>query len=118
MFEYPIEKYRFYTATKITGEPYRVVAVSTYEGKTVRGVAKCDPRDNFDMELGKQLAAARCNQKIARKRVNRASKQYNKAENAVEKANKHMTAMTEYLHDACAALSTANEIVKDLLKKI
>ena len=112
MSEYPIEKYKFYFA------PNKVVAVSTYEGKIVRGVAKCDPKDEFDVNIGKQLAAARCNQKIAQKRVNRASKQYDKAENAVKKANKHMTAMTEYLHDACAALSTANGTVKDLLKKI
>lgn len=112
MSEYPIEKYKFYFA------PNKVVAVSTYEGKIVRGVAKCDPRDEFDAELGKQLAAARCNQKIAQKRVKRASKQYDNAANALTKASKHMASMTDYFQDACEALTTANGTVKDLLKKI
>lgn len=40
---YPIEKYRYYT----NGQ--RVIAVSTYAGKTVRGVAACDPNDTFSM---------------------------------------------------------------------
>ena len=44
---YPIEKYRYYTNGR------RVIAVSTYAGKTVRGVATCDPGDEFSMEKGK-----------------------------------------------------------------
>ena len=72
MFDYPIDKYQFYLARKINGDPYRVVAVSTYEGRTVRGVAKCDPRDEFNIEKGKMLAAARCNAKVAQKRAKRA----------------------------------------------
>ena len=55
-------RYKYYTNNKDV-----VVAVSSYAGKTVRGVAKCDPRDTFDIEKGKELAAARCNEKIAYK---------------------------------------------------
>lgn len=118
MFEYPTEKYRFYTATKVTGEPYRVIAVSTYEGKTVRGVAKCDPKDTFDMELGKQLAAARCNQKIAQKRARRAKRRSQEADMAVLKAERHATQMHVYLHDAFEAAKEANDTVEDILSKI
>jgi hypothetical protein len=118
MFEYPIEKYRFYTATKVTGEPYRVVAVSTYEGKTVRGVAKCDPRDAFDMELGKQLAAARCNQKIARKRARRAEKRFEEADERMKEARAHASKMNDYMFDAHKALRAADETVNKLLEKI
>ena len=50
---YPIEKYRYFTNGS------KVVAVSTYAGKTVRGVANCDPNDEFSLEKGKELAAAR-----------------------------------------------------------
>ena len=32
-------KYKYYTAGN------KVIAVSTYAGKTVKGVAKCDPKD-------------------------------------------------------------------------
>lgn len=110
MFEYPIEKYKFYAA------PNKVVAVSTYEGKIVRGVAKCDPRDHFDPELGKQLAAARCNQKIAAKRQRRADKELKKAVAAFDKAQKHMFAMNDYYEDARSAAKTANSRVNTLLK--
>ena len=72
-------KYSFYTDEKT-----KVVAVSTYAGKTVRGVAKCDVNDTFSLEKGKELAAARCNEKIAKKRLTRAQ-------------NAHADAMVEYL---------------------
>ena len=115
MFEYPIEKYRFHVAKKIDGTPYGVIAVSTYEGKTVRGVAKCDPRDKFDMEQGRQLAAARCNQKIAQKRKARADRELKKAVIAYDKAMMHMNAMNNYYEDARVAAKNANMRVDKLL---
>ena len=36
-------KYKVFTNSK-----NEIIAVSTYAGKTVKGVAKCDPRDSFD----------------------------------------------------------------------
>lgn len=65
MFDYPFDKYKFYVNVK----ERTVYAISTYAGKTVRGVAKCAPEDKFDIEYGKRLAAARCNLKVAAKRV-------------------------------------------------
>ena len=112
MFEYPMEKYRFYSTTN------KVVAVSTYEGKTVRGVAKCDPRDQFDMEQGRQLAAARCNQKIAMKRQRRAQRELNKSIAAYDQAQKHLYKMNDYYEDARGAVKNANSRVDTLLKKM
>ena len=40
---YPIEKYKFYTNGS------RVIAVSSYAGKTVRGVAVCHAGDTFSL---------------------------------------------------------------------
>ena len=59
-----VPKYRYYT----NGENV-VVAVASYKGRTIRGVAKCSEQDEFDLEVGKKLAAARCAMKIARERV-------------------------------------------------
>lgn len=59
-----VPKYRYYTNGKNV-----VVAVASYAGRTVRGVAKCSDQDEFDLETGKKLAAARCAVKIARERV-------------------------------------------------
>lgn len=112
MFEYPIEKYKFYETRN------KVIAVSTYEGRIVRGVAKCDPRDTFNPDAGRALAAARCNQKIAQKRKARADKELKKAVIAYTKAQKHMDAMNDYYEDARVAAKNANMRVDKLLSKM
>ena len=58
-----IPKYSYFTNGKDT-----VVAVASYAGKRVRGVAKCSEMDEFDLAKGEKLAAARCNLKIAKMR--------------------------------------------------
>lgn len=65
-----VPKYRFYTNGKNL-----VVAVTSFQGQNVRGVAKCNEQDEFDLETGKKLAAARCAMKIAKKRVKYAKTQ-------------------------------------------
>ena len=50
----------------------KVIAVSTFAGKPVRGVAVCAEDDEFDLEFGKKLAKARCDVVVAKKRLNRA----------------------------------------------
>lgn len=112
MFEYPMEKYKFYTAHN------KIVAVSTYEGRTVRGVAKCDPRDAFDLEKGRELAAARCNQKVATKRQRRAAKELKKAIAAYDAAATHADKMNDYYHDAQDACRRATMKVENLLKQM
>ena len=37
----------------------RIVAVSSFAGKPVKAHADCHPNDEFDLEYGKSLAAAR-----------------------------------------------------------
>lgn len=85
----------------------KIVAVSSYAGKTVRGVAKCDPRDNFDIQAGKDLAQARCAVKIADKRYARAQKEYDKAVRAVEAAQNRLNKMTQYVADSSLAYDQA-----------
>ena len=99
-------RYKYYTNNKDV-----VVAVSTYAGKTVRGVAKLDPRDTFDLEKGKALASARCNEKIALKRAERARQKYNKAIKECEKLEKIKEKMTNYYNESMAALVNAKALV-------
>lgn len=89
------DRYRFYKSSDNV-----IVAVSTFAGKTVRGVAKCAPNDTFNEERGKRLAAARCGVKISEKRLKRAEKKYNEAVAAYEKAFIHMKEMEYYLSGA------------------
>ena len=114
MSNFPLEKYRFYQNGN------KIIAVSTYAGRTVRGCAVCHPDDNFDIEVGKRLAAARCNEKIANKRLNRASGKCFDAARELEKAKQHLADMQEYYNDAFIAYNTAaqehDKIIAELVK--
>lgn len=100
----------------INGKGQRVViARSTYEGKTVKGIAKCDPADTYDEESGKKLAAARCNKRICLKREIRASRKVAEAKRMLEAAEKHYEAMQNYYNDAYDATSSAIDSLHDIL---
>ena len=112
MKNYPLEKYRFYQAGN------KIVAVSTYGGRTVRGVAICHPDDKFDMNLGKQLAAARCNEKVAAKRYARATQRYKAAEVAYREASEEIDRMSDYRNDAFIAMNEASQAVDALVAEV
>ena len=106
-------KYSFYTDGKT-----KVIAVSTYAGKVIRGVAKCDVNDTFSLEDGKKLAAARCNEKIAKKRLARAKnanvdmlREYGNMIKRLDKAR-------SYRRDSEVALTEAQNLVASILETI
>ena len=107
-----MDKYTFYTTKN------KVIAVSTYAGKVVRGVAKCDPRDEFDLEKGKELAAARCGEKIAAKRFKNASRKYKEANAAKEAADIKVGKMLMYKLDSANAYMKAKEKLEDIEKSL
>ena len=109
---FPKDKYRYYT-----DEKSKVVAVSSYAGRTVRGIAKCNPNDEFSPEFGKELAAARCNAKIAKKRSERAYKLYADALVMLNRMTRHCEKMEKYLIDAENAEEAADKMVEKLLQR-
>lgn len=96
----------------------KIIALSTYAGKTVRGVAICSEHDKFDVEKGKVLAAARCNEKVAAKRYERASQKLNNALNEFNNAEDKLTHAEQYYHDAYLAYNSAAQHVDMLLKEL
>jgi hypothetical protein len=97
--KYSLDKYKFYQFKNENGG-ITIVAASSYAGKTVKGYAKCDPRDEFSIEKGKELAAARCNLKIAEKRKMRAGNKYIQASIEADKAVAYFASMKQYFMDA------------------
>ena len=93
--------YKYYFGKNI------VVAVSSFAGKTVRGVAKCGPNDELDVEKGKELARARCARKVAEKRYKRAMNKYDEAQRILNEATNHFENMEYYFGEASAALNEA-----------
>ena len=110
--EYSLNKYKYAQ----TGN--KVIAISTYAGRTVRAVAKADPRDAFSLEDGKKLAAARCNAKIATKRAKNAEAQLNKAKATLEQAEARYSKMIAYFNDASFAEGAAINEVDCILSEI
>ena len=55
MKEFPNRtKYQFYSFNNT------IIALSHYKGKIIKGIAKCHPDDEFNLEKGKELAMVRC----------------------------------------------------------
>ena len=111
---YPIEKYKYFT-TKTKDNREKVIAISTYAGRTVRGSAICDADDTYSLEKGKELAAARCAEKIAEKRVARAHTKLAEAAHMVAQADNHFIRMDEYVEDAENELIMAQAHLQNLL---
>lgn len=85
---FPYDKYKYF----VNGN--KIIAISTYAGKTVRGVATCHPEDDFDIETGKKLAAMRCDLKVREKRWKAANRKaeekweaFRRAEDASDEAD-------------------------------
>ena len=112
MKNFPLEKYRFYFAGN------KIIATSTYAGRTVRGVSICHPEDTFNQMTGKKLAAARCNEKIAAKRYVRAQAKYIEACEARDIALAQVDKMKEYMNDSFIAMNEASQACDNIIKEI
>jgi hypothetical protein len=105
-------KYEFYSDNKS-----KVIAVSHYAGKVVRGVAKCNPTDDFDIEAGKEIAKARCDAKVATKRAARAKLKKERAYQAYLAASDYADDMNDYCEEAEYAASMVNKELEAILTK-
>lgn len=98
-------KYRFIEKPNLT------IAISTFAGKPVKGMAKCNPDDHYDEAYGRALAVARCNLKVASRRVKSAIQKHDAAYNKLIAALKEFDNVTDYKNRAYAAY---NEAVEEL----
>ena len=105
-----------YDNYKYVVTPTKVIALSTYAGKVVRGIAKCSPQDKFDEEYGKMLAAARCNLKVAEKRLKRADKVYTAASKAMRLAERDCDFAVDYWERSNQELNDAMDHLERLLE--
>lgn len=105
-------KYKIYT------NGTSIYAVSRYAGKPVRASATCHPDDSFDAAYGVQLAALRCNLKIAKKRVKNAKRLYIEAYNEFLAAKNKVAKYAEFLDDATDQVSEARNELEDHLNGV
>ena len=108
MIKNPTYKFYQYNRQRADGTSnVRIVAVSSFAGKPVKGYADLHPVDEFDINYGKELAAARCAEKIAAKRCKRAYNKVDEATAQVNAAMAHLQKMMQYEADAEAAYNVA-----------
>lgn len=103
-----------FTNYKYVVTPTKVIALSSYGGRTVRGIAKCHPGDTFNEDVGKALAAARCNEKIAAKRYARAQKEYIDMVQELHQMEAKAHKVANYLHDSYEAYKEARMTVVEV----
>lgn len=114
---YPLEKYKYYTYINENGSQ-EIAAVSTYGGKYVKGVAKCNPTDSYELEKGKKLAATRCNFKVASKRLKLAASRKAEAKIALDKAISYYDKMSNFLTKATNEYVEAKEDLNKLIDSL
>ena len=116
MIKNPTYKFYEYNHLRADGTTsLRVAAVSSFAGRPVKGYADCHPNDEFDREYGYALAAARCAEKIAAKRCNRAYSKVDEAKAQAHAALAHLAKMMKYEADAEANYNIASYELAEVL---
>ena len=95
-----------------------VIATTTYCGKPVRAVAKCNPEDEYDRQFGEDLALARLNLKVAKKRRARSYEKMYAAADAHKKARDFYHEMCEYNSAAIQEVKDAEAAIKFLMEQV
>ena len=95
-----------------------VVCATTYKGESIRGVAKCDPADDFNIDVGKVLAYARCRQKLAKKKLAHSKRVYAKALADEMKAKNNVMKAFVFMHDSEEYLKNSNKELNELNKRL
>lgn len=99
---------------KIDENKRTIVAMSTFAGRTVVGVARCSAADEFNIETGKKIAAARCSVKIAEKRVKRAELCHEIAVEAMKFWSDRLAKMQRYKDDSITACEAAYDALTNI----
>ena len=103
---------------KIDEDKRTIVAMSTFAGKVVAGVARCAPTDEFNIETGKKIAAARCSVKVAERRMRRAKVCMADAREGLTWWQKRFEKMQKYEADSAIAFEQATAALSALEKNI
>ena len=88
----------------------KVICISRYAKKAVRGIAKCAPDDSFDVETGKKLAKLRCDLKVAEQR-------YKNAKNRMLEAEYYYALIEDEFNAAAEKMIAADEELSDILEE-
>lgn len=109
--------YKFYTHTRKDGSK-EIIAVSSYAGKRVKGKAICDPADEYNEVVGKELAKLRCAVKIDLKRAKRAEAEKEYLLSLRDEINRLIVKNDKYVEDSIDTLMMDEARLNDLLDEL
>lgn len=110
-------EYQFFTYTRKDGSKV-VKAVGSYAGRPISGKSICHPNDIFDENKGKELAAARCDEKITQKRCKRALEKYMASRVALAQALEKHSELSEYLLKTKSEHNQIEAKILEILKNL
>lgn len=99
---------------KIFHHGNEVIAVSSFAKKPIKGVAKCSPHDTYDHCKGEALAIARCDVKVAEKRMKRANEKVNFYHSLLDELTKELVDAKLYQEMSHQELNAAYAHLKGL----
>ena len=112
------DNFRYVDHTPKSNDVREIIALGSYLGSTVKGSAKCDPRDSFDANTGEMLAALRCNEKIAERRMRNAISKVDEALTVLEKAQAEYDKSSKYLAHAQLEYAEASKMLVDFVETL
>ena len=107
---FPKEKYKYFTNNEDT-----VIAEQTFAGEKYRGKAVASHPDEFDYEIGKDIASAKCDVKICTARYKYAKKRLELAKEILEYAREEFDKMTSYYKDSAEELFEASKRLNEVM---
>ena len=96
----------------------KVYCMTYYAGKTIKGIAKCDPEDTFNEQSGKDLSKARCDVKLTKKKLDRCNKRVLLAAAELEAAQKRYNNALKYQDEALVTYMNARDSLEELTKAL
>ena len=96
----------------------KVYCITKFAGKAIKGVAKCDPEDTFNLDTGKGLSKCRCNAKIATKKHKIACDKLEEARTRLIEATKYMHIALENFNDTYKKMCEVNLELEEFENKL
>lgn len=112
------DKYKFVDHQPKDSDTREIIAISSFQGKTIKGRAKCHPEDLFNSDIGEMLAALRCNQKICEKRYETVRDYFFELKNEIENLSKKIEKVEENFYKAEEEYEEANNLLQNYIEKI
>lgn len=88
-------KYKFYEFYNSNKDCRSIKCASSYEGKNVSAVADLHPGDEYDVEIGKEIARLRCEQKLLKRKRTRFRRKIGEVISIIEDMTIHLNRLAK-----------------------